>query len=130
VPATLFLVSSPVGLLPTSVDDIGVLVLTEAYALDSLDALFSMRERDVVFVAAFEEKPGHLFAVRAGPSNAGGTVVARAEVESTLGREMVEACAAVAGQVAEQKYESWQLYSAQRVDALRAVMTSQTVGEA
>lgn len=127
---TIALISSPQGLLAASIDDTGVLVLTRSVTLESLDIILSESLAEATFIAAFEAKPGEIFAVHVGPNGLPARAIPREDVVAASGEALVEACSEAAALAAERLYESWQRFAVERDAALRAVINAATVGEA
>ena len=129
MPATLYLAATPDGIFPTSIDDIGILVLTERFDPENPYESIGPQRRDRLFIAAFRQRPGDVFAVVSKPDGKTETVT-RAEAMRRAGVDVVEVCTSVAGEMAERTFPEWEEEATRRDSALHAVLTSIAPAEA
>lgn len=130
MPSSLYMVSTASGILAASVDSVGILVL--AVPVDDPDDLEAVREltrSEQIFIAAFAESPGLVYALRVAPDTPG-TVLPRVDAETLCGAKLVEDCHKVAGAMAEELYPKWKALEAERIRALAAVLRAAPVAEA
>jgi len=130
MPSSLYMISTASGILAASVDAVGILVLAVPILdPDDLDAVRALTRREQIFIAAFADSPGLIYALRVSPDTPG-TVLPRVDAETLCGTKLVLDCHAVAGAMAEELYPKWKALESERIRALTAVMRAAPVAEA
>jgi hypothetical protein len=132
------LVETPDGMLLISVYDESVLVLARTVPRDivlSPGAVAAYLSEGGIYIVTFAAYPGDMHAVRIPPGWKGEPVgaqhvVRRAEAALAVGEPLLDLCCDIAAEFSRVSFVAWQRQADQRRDALRALLTQTTPGEA
>lgn len=123
---------TPHGILLTSSDDVGVVVLARTLPSEDLPTIREYSRKGGVYLAAFQARPGRIFALRIEERDGQRqeSQLSRAEAVAEVGEALISICGELAGIIAERRYASWVQDESQRLASIRAVVSHMTPGEA